>query len=119
MKFVVDESADARIAVFLTSIGHDAFFIAERYGPGLPDERILAIARDEGRIVVTDDRDFAELVYRHGQAHSGVIYFRLRDTLWSTRRDRLSAVLEHHAHQLDQFLVVTDSRVRIGPPPRG
>lgn len=84
----------------------------------MPDHQILAVAHDEERIVITDDRDFAELVYRRGQSHSGVLYFRLRDTLWSTRQARLDYVLEHYAGRLDQFLVVTDSRVRPGPPPR-
>ena len=118
MKFIVDESADARVAPYLTSHGHDAVYVAEAFGPGLPDEQILAVAQRQQRIIITDDRDFAELVYLHDQPHSGVIYFRLRDTSWSTRVDRLSYVLEHYVEQLDQFLVVTDSRVRIGPPPR-
>ena len=118
MKFIVDESSDARIASYLTSQGHDAIFVAARFGPGLADDRILSIAHSEDRIIVTDDRDFAELVYRDGLPHRGVIYFRLKDTLWDTRLARLRAILDHHAHQLDHFLVVTDSRVRPGPPPR-
>lgn len=27
--------------------------------------------------MITDDRDFGELVFRHRQVHAGVIYFRL------------------------------------------
>jgi len=117
VKFLVDESADARLVAYLNSQGHDAIFIAQSHRPGLSDPQILAIARDEGRVLITDDRDFGELVYRDQLPHSGVIYFRLKDTLWATKLARLAYVLQHHLHQLDKFLVVTDSRVRPGPPP--
>jgi predicted nuclease of predicted toxin-antitoxin system len=117
MKFLIDESADARLASYLSSQGHDAIFVAQSHGPGLSDERIFAIAHEEGRILITDDRDFGELVFRFRQPHSGVIYFRLRDTLWATKLSRLTFVLEHHERDLDEFLVVTESRVRSGAPP--
>lgn len=57
MKFLVDESADARLASYLAGLGHDATLIARTYGPGLPDEQVLAVALAEGRTLITDDRD--------------------------------------------------------------
>ena len=116
MRFVVDESADARLAMHLRRLGHDATLVAQDYRPGLPDQEVLAIAHREGRILITDDRDFGELVFRHRQAHAGVIYFRLSTTVLAVRSARLDAVLTHHPHELDQFLVVTDRSVRVRHP---
>ena len=51
MKFLIDESADARLARYLLSIGHDVKQVARDYSPGIPDERVLILAHAEQRIV--------------------------------------------------------------------
>ncbi len=113
MRFLLDESADARLAAHLEARGHDAQFVALHHRPGLPDPEVLAIAHREGRILITDDRDFGELVFRHRQPHAGVIYFRLETTKLAARTARLDDVLTTHRDQLDRFLVVTELTVRV------
>ncbi len=113
MKFLIDESADARVADRLQELGHDVALVARDHRPGLPDPEVLALAHAEGRILITDDRDFGALVVSERRVHAGVIYFRLTSTLLRLRLDRLDYVLTHHPHQLDQFLVVTDHSVRV------
>jgi predicted nuclease of predicted toxin-antitoxin system len=113
VRFLIDESSDARLAAYLTTKNHDATLVAQAHRPGLSDREVLAIALREGRVLVTDDRDFGELVFRQRQRHSGVIYFRLRDTLLQTRLTRLAYVLERYSKRLDEFVVVTDHRVRL------
>ena len=81
MRSVVDESTDARLVPHLIGLGHDATLISRSHHPGLPDEDVLAVALSEGRILLTDDRDFGELVFRLRLPNTGVIYFRLRTTL--------------------------------------
>jgi predicted nuclease of predicted toxin-antitoxin system len=118
MRFLIDESADARIAAHLRSLGHDATTVAADHRPGLPDDEVLRIAQSEGRILITDDSDFGELVFRRRQPHAGVIYFRLSTTVLSVRTQRLTAVLTEHESDLDQFLVVTEGSIRIAQPER-
>lgn len=77
MKFLLDESTEYRIAAFLTDQGHDVAAIAHDYPAALPDGEVLAIAKREQRILITNDADFGELVFRHKQRHSGVILFRM------------------------------------------
>ena len=73
MRFLLDESAEARIAGFLTDRGHDATRVGRDYPAGLPDEAVLAIVQSEQRIVITNDKDFGELVFRERHPHAGVI----------------------------------------------
>ena len=76
--------------------------------------RVLAIAYQEGRIVITHDRDFGELVFVELQPHAGVIYLRLGPSPpLATVIARLDYVLTNHAHDLDAFIVVTHDLVRI------
>lgn len=118
MKFLLDENADIRVATHLNALGHDVATVAGDHRPGLPDPEILVLAERDGRILVTDDRDFGELVFQDGMPHAGVIFFRLGTTRIQVRIDRLNHVLAEHADQLNLFLTVTRDRVRIGGFPR-
>lgn len=64
MRFLLDESADFPLAAFLKIQGHDVTAIAHDYPHALKDQEVLAIARQEQRILITNDRDFGELLVR-------------------------------------------------------
>ncbi len=114
MRFLLDESVDARLALYRRQQGHNVTIIAVDYPASLADHHILRLARSEQRILITNDRDFGELVVAHHHAHTGVILLRLDPFVkLATKLDRLEHVLTHHASQLDQFLVVTRDRVRV------
>jgi predicted nuclease of predicted toxin-antitoxin system len=115
MRFLLDENAEYRIAAFLVALGHDVTTIAHDYPAGLDDEAVLAIAQEEARVLITNDRDFGELIIQRQLAHSGVILLRLRSQSVQAKITRLMAVLASHNAQLDQFIVVTDRRIRIRP----
>ena len=113
MKFLLDQNVDRRFAAYLRGLGHDVTIISVDYPPGLPDQDVLAIAHREGRIVLTNDRDFGELVFRQHAPHAGVIYFRLYTPDFAGKRDRLATVLTEYAGQLDQFITVTEHSIRV------
>ena len=113
MRFLLDENADARLADHLRALGHDVTTIVIDYTRSIEDADVLAIARAEGRILITNDRDFGELIISQKLPHAGVIYFRLRTTALATKLERLEYVLTHHADELDQFLRVTEHSVRV------
>jgi predicted nuclease of predicted toxin-antitoxin system len=114
MRFVLDQSAEARIGSFLASLGHDVTRVARDYPAGLPDTDVLAIAHREQRILVTNDRDFGELVFRLHQPHAGVIYFRFPlDATAAQKIASLRRLLVTHQDRLDQFIVVTPRGVRV------
>lgn len=114
MRFLLDESADARIRFHLQSLGHDVVGIAREYPASLSDSEVLTISYRTSRILVTSDRDFGGLVFVDEHQHAGVIYLRLGSSPpLATTTARLDAVLSQHAHELDRFLVVTPNMVRV------
>ena len=116
MKFLLDQSTDASIIPYLNQLGHDATRIASDYPAGLPDQEVLSISHQEERILITDDRDFGKLVFRLRLPHPGIIYLRLGEYAPLTIKiERISYVLTHYTEHLDQFMVVTRTRVRIRP----
>ncbi|HPD15417.1 MAG TPA: DUF5615 family PIN-like protein [Planctomycetota bacterium] len=115
MDFVVDESTGTAVAEFLRGLGHDVLNIVESL-PQADDPDILKLAAAEKRIVVTNDKDFGELVFRSGRPHRGVILLRLRDESAENRVRVVASVLERWANRLsDSFTVATEGKVRIRP----
>jgi predicted nuclease of predicted toxin-antitoxin system len=119
MKFLLDQSADFRLIPHLRQLGHDVHVISRQYPAGLPDEDVLAIAREEQRILLVADRDFGELIFHQRVAHAGVIFFRLPGARLQAKIEQLNTVLTDYAAELKrgEFLVVTPSQIRIAGVP--
>jgi predicted nuclease of predicted toxin-antitoxin system len=85
------------------------------------DRDVLSLANAEERVLITNDRDFGELIFRQQLRHSGGIFFRLGEESISTKVSWLAHVLNNHRQRLEErrFLVVTDRGVRIRPRPTG
>ena len=113
MKFLLDQNFDRRLVQPLRQSGHDLKVVAVDYPSGLRDEEVLSLAVSEDRIILTNDRDFGELAVKELLPHAGIIYLRMRWTTAAAKWDRLSQVLTEYSGDLDRFLVVTDSAVRI------
>ena len=120
MKFLLDQSADFRLIPYLRELGHEVTAISRNYPPGLPDEDILTIAREQERVLLVADRDFGELIFNQELAHTGVIFFRLPGATLQTKLEHLHTVLEEHTAELErgEFLVVTPGRIRVAGRPR-
>ena len=93
MNFLFDQSADFRLMPHLRNLGHDIVAISRNDPPGLPDEDVLTIAREEARMLVVADRDFGELIFHQARAHAGVIFFRLPGATLQTKIAHLNTVL--------------------------
>ncbi len=80
MRFIVDKSTGQAVVQYLRDAGHDVQAVAEVMLQAT-DIDILKHAAAEDRIVITNDKDFGELVFRSGQAHAGVVLLCLQDEL--------------------------------------
>ena len=112
---MVDESTGMAVVNYLRSLGYDVLAVAEAI-PQADDSDILARASSDGRILVTNDKDFGELAFRGRQVHQGVLLLRLQDESPTNSVRILKAVLEQYADRLpSHFTVATESGVRIQP----
>lgn len=58
MRFLLDQSSDARLVEYLRSLNHDATRVGREYPGGLTDDEVLPLAHREQRILITHDRGF-------------------------------------------------------------
>lgn len=80
---------------------------------GMDDEAVIAKAFAENWILIPNDKDFGEKVYREQCPHKGVVLLRLEDERVESKIGALRQLLEGYAEQLpNQFVVVTEKQVR-------
>ncbi|MEX0780287.1 MAG: DUF5615 family PIN-like protein [Balneolales bacterium] len=75
MKFLADECCDVKLVAQMHKAGFDVLHILENQ-PGLVDDDLLDKAYTEQRILITEDKDFGELVYRLNKPAYGIILLR-------------------------------------------
>lgn len=76
MKFLLDVNIGSTVAKALAGAGHDVARAALLY-PTWEDQRLLGLAVNEGRVIVTQDSDFTDLIFAHGALPPpGLIYVR-------------------------------------------
>ena len=63
MKLLADECCDAGLVAALRADGHDVLYALESLR-GATDDEVLKRANDDERILLTEDKDFGELVHR-------------------------------------------------------
>ena len=106
MRFLVDECTGPAVARWLRGRSHDVFSVYEE-SRGMADESILDKARSENWILITNDKDFGEKVYRVKQPHHGVIFLRLQDERAGSKIEALEKLLDRYEDQLaDAFVVL-------------
>src|SRR6266481_1993265 len=121
MRFLLDMNLPPAMADWLRSGGHDAVHVREIGLAHLPDREVFARAAEDGRIVVTFDLDFGEIVGLAGATGSGVVLLRLRLARQHHLRERLQAAISRAAEALQAgaTVVVEDTRIRIRRMPPG
>jgi predicted nuclease of predicted toxin-antitoxin system len=75
MRFLADEGCDFAVVYALRASGHDVLAVSE-VNPRAEDSEVIRLAVREKRILLTEDKDFGQLVYSHGQKTLGIIFLR-------------------------------------------
>ncbi|MDE0285925.1 MAG: DUF5615 family PIN-like protein [Gammaproteobacteria bacterium] len=113
MKFLLDVCATSHsLHAALTDLGHDVLSAHDLF-PRASDETLLAFAQEEKRILITEDKDFGELVFLRGLPHPGII--RLVEMTPTERADAMRFLIEQYADRMcdGAIIVVTRKRIRI------
>jgi predicted nuclease of predicted toxin-antitoxin system len=119
MRFLADENFPLPSVELLSGSGHDVAAVA-REAPGASDEEVLGRAAQEGRILLTFDRDFGSLIYQRGApVPEGLVYFRfVPSSLEEPALFILALIDRPEPSILGTFTVAERDRVRQRPLPR-
>ncbi len=115
MNLAADECCDALLVDGLRRDGHDVLYVKET-APGTGDDTVLRRASGEQRILLTEDKDFGELVVRLKLPAYGIVLLRMNPADSAAKLARLRYLLLRHGHRLPGSFVVLDAKkVRFRP----
>jgi predicted nuclease of predicted toxin-antitoxin system len=115
MKFFADENLERPIIERLGQEGHDIARVPPG-DEGATDPVVLALSAAESRVFLTNDKDFAELVFLQRQAAAGVVLIRLPRFSTPAKVDRVQEVIEELGERLlGVFTVIEPEAVRRRP----
>lgn len=116
MLFLANENFPVPSIHFLRHLGYDVKSVWED-SPSIDDASVMQLARIEGRIILTFDSDYGELIYREGlTSPAGIIYLRFVPTHPTDAGERLAQLLSS-LNFSGMFTVVSDKAVRQRPLP--
>ena len=75
MRFLADESCDFNVVRALREAGFDVLPVVE-ITPRATDARVIELATLADRILLTEDKDFGQLVYASTETTPGVVLIR-------------------------------------------
>ena len=117
-RFLADENVSRLVVERLRAAGFDVSSVRETR-PGASDKDILDAAGSDDRVLITEDRDFGELVVRQRLKVRGVILLELDRVTNAAEAELVAEVVRIHESKLTgNLLVVEPARVRVRPLPR-
>ena len=112
MKFVADVNLELSVVEEIRSMGYQVVWIAD-LNPGMKDSELLAFAEEGNYILVTNDKDFGELVFRQRKLTAGVVLLRIKGQDVRVKRERVRKLLENFKDRLrGKFVVLSNTKVR-------
>jgi predicted nuclease of predicted toxin-antitoxin system len=112
MRWLADECVAVPLVGFLRTVGHDVHYVAEA-AAGLSDADVITLASREMRLLLTEDKDFGDLVFRRERAVPGVVLMRIKPENSALKAVRLTAAIERYGDGLfGRYTVIEGERFR-------
>jgi predicted nuclease of predicted toxin-antitoxin system len=118
MKVKLDENLPVALVETITALGHDVDTVPMEGLTGHPDDAVWSAAQAEGRLIVTQDLDFADVRRFAPGTHAGILLVRLRTPSRSALVERVTALFSSTliGNWAGCFVVATETKVRVLSP---
>jgi len=78
VRYLVDECIGRLIVSKLRDRGDDVAWVRDT-APGMPDDMVLDWSVRDGRVLLTEDFDYGDLIFAQGHPSTGVVILQLSD----------------------------------------
>jgi predicted nuclease of predicted toxin-antitoxin system len=113
IRFLADVNVEKPVVDYLLKEGYDIKWIPD-IEIEMSDEGLLQIANREKRILITNDKDFGELIFLQKKLMPGIILIRAKG-LRSREKVRLmkKLLMGYREKLLNHFVVLTKNKIRV------
>ena len=115
IRFLANVNVEKPLIDFLEEKGFDVKWVTN-LDKRMPDDRVCEIANSEQRIIITNDKDFGEIVFYQKKITYGIILLRVKGQNSSEKISLLDKLLENYLDKITNHLVVlTKTKFRFIP----
>jgi predicted nuclease of predicted toxin-antitoxin system len=115
VRWLIDECVDAALVLQLRESGHDVSYMSD-VAPRATDLEVMRRAYSETRLLLTEDKDFGDLVFRQARPIPGLVLLRIDSTRRLLKGTRLQAAIDRFGERLlGRYTVIEDARFRSRP----
>jgi predicted nuclease of predicted toxin-antitoxin system len=115
MKILADVNIEKPIVDYTVGIGFDVKWIPD-YNCMLPDDNLLTMANTESRVLMTNDKDFGELVFRQNKITTGIILVRMKGASSEKKVKAIKKLFKNYPSKIyNHFVVVAENKMRFVP----
>jgi predicted nuclease of predicted toxin-antitoxin system len=115
MRWLLDECVDAALVELLRRLGHDVVYVAD-IAPRATDRDVMSVAAQDHRLLLTEDKDFGDLVFRQTLPVPGIVLIRMGPGQRLRKAQRLTAAVERFGDTMfGRYTVIEDARFRSRP----
>jgi predicted nuclease of predicted toxin-antitoxin system len=115
VRWLADECVDAALVASLRAGGHDVVYMAEA-APATRDADVMARAQHDGRLLLTEDKDFGDLVFRQGGQVPGIVLLRTDPAMHALKLRRVEAAIARFSEGLfGRYTTIEEARFRSRP----
>ena len=110
---VADENIDGSLVKKLRAAGYEVAYIRE-LSPGMDDRDIIKFVKSKTAILLTEDKDFGELVFAHNFKNVSVVFLRHEKEDFPIVEKQLFHVLTSFWKKSGHFFItITKNKIRI------
>ncbi|MBI3353478.1 MAG: DUF5615 family PIN-like protein [Nitrospirae bacterium] len=112
VRFIADVNVEKVIIDYLLENGHDVKWIPD-YDCEISDEELLKLANAEKRILITNDKDFGELIFLQKRVAAGIILLRVKGQKAQDKVILIKKLLQNYSDKLlNHYIVITKKKIR-------
>ncbi len=113
LRFLADESCDFGVVRALRAEGYDVVALTEITTRSIDDD-VIAQSYDENRILLTEDKDFGQLVFASRADSAGVILIRFPGNARKSLQATIVKLIQEQRNEIrNAFVVVQPGHIRI------
>ncbi|HMB98433.1 MAG TPA: DUF5615 family PIN-like protein [Balneolaceae bacterium] len=109
---IFDENIDRQIIEKIRAAGYKTYAIREET-PGISDREVIDIVRIKKGLLITEDKDFGELVFSHNIKNCSVMLLRYKKSDSDQVTEKIIRVLKnYYKDSANYFYTISGDRIR-------
>jgi predicted nuclease of predicted toxin-antitoxin system len=109
---IFDENVERYWINLIQSLGYPSISIAEKF-PGISDRKVVEIVKSYEGLLITEDKDFGELIFAYGITRVSVILLRYDQPQYEQiEKSLLLCIKEYFDNPKSKYITITKKKIR-------